>query len=386
VRRPRRVVSVGHSYIVRLNRRLAHEMARVGTGRWEVTAVAPTLFSGDFSQIALKRHEDDVCALEGVPAHITSQVHVMIYGRRLRDVLQQQWDLVHSWEEPFVLAGGQIANWTSRGTPLVFYTFQNISKAYPIPFSWVERYSLRRCAGWLAAGVSVAEALIPRGYDRRPHRVIPLGVDLEHFRPDSNAGRNVRRFLNWDELGSPVFGYLGRFVPEKGLRTLTDALDTISTPWRALFVGAGPLERDLRKWSDKYGDRVRVVTGVTHDQVPAYLNAMDVLCAPSRTTGSWREQLGRMLIEAFACGVPVVASNSGEIPHVVGQAGLVVDENDHGGWARTLTELSGDLPRRTELRRMGLERARSEYAWPLVARKHLAFFEELLDSSVRAAV
>jgi glycosyltransferase involved in cell wall biosynthesis len=342
------------------------------------------MFKGDFRQIALERGDNDGCALEGVPAHITGRVHVMIYGRRLRDVLARPWDLVHSWEEPFVLASGQIASWTPRGTPLVFYTFHNLSGRHAIPFSWIERYSLSRCSGWLAAGVSVAEALTQRGYHRKPHRVVPLGVDLEAFRPDLRMGRNVRRRLGWEEEGSPVFGFLGRFVPEKGLRTLTAALDAMTRPWRALFVGAGPLERELRKWSDKHRDRVRIVTGVKHDEVPAYLNAMDVLCAPSRTTRSWREQLGRMLIEAFACGVPVVASNSGEIPYVVRDAGVIVDENDGPGWTRALDEVSGDHHRRMELRRMGIERAQAEYAWPLVARRHLAFFEELIDSPVQA--
>ena len=71
-----------------------------------------------------------------------------------------------------------------------------------------------------------------------------------------------------------------------------------------------------------------MLTDVGHDDVPEHLNAMDVMCAPSQTTARWREQFGRMLIEAMACGVPVLASRSGEIPHVVGDAGLLVDERD----------------------------------------------------------
>jgi glycosyltransferase involved in cell wall biosynthesis len=65
---------------------------------------------------------------------------------------------------------------------------------------------------------------------------------------------------------------------------------------------------------------VRIVK-VAHDEVPAYLNAMDLLCAPSLTTPSWREQLGRMVVEALACGVPVISSDSGELPFVVADAG-----------------------------------------------------------------
>ena len=112
--------------------------------------------------------------------------------------------------------------------------------------------------------------------------------------------------------------------------------------------------------------------------MPAYLNAMDLLCAPSQTTGKWREQFGRMLIEAFACGVPVVASDSGEIPHVVGDAGILVPEADDAAWVRTIHGLLADPQRRAGLARRGRDRAVNVYAWPLVARRHLEFFGELL--------
>ena len=152
-----------------------------------------------------------------------------------------------------------------------------------------------------------------------------------------------------------------------------------------MFVGMGPLEAELRQWAAGFGDRVRIVTGVTHDRVPAYLNAMDVLCAPSQTTPRWREQFGRMLAEAFACGVPVLASNSGEIPYSVGDAGVIVDEHDESQWIAALGSLLESPARRSELVMRGLDRARTLFDWRVVARKHLAFFDELLDGRRTAA-
>ena len=107
---------------------------------------------------------------------------------------------------------------------------------------------------------------------------------------------------------------------------LIEALERVATPWRALFVGSGPLEPMLSAWSRRHANRVRIVTNARHGDVPAYLNAMDVLCAPSRTTTRWREQFGRMLIEAFASGVAVIGSSSGEIPNVIAGAGVVMPE------------------------------------------------------------
>jgi glycosyltransferase involved in cell wall biosynthesis len=381
MRRARRLLSIAHSYVVSLNRRLAHELVRAGGGSWEVTAVAPTFFHGgnDLRPITLEPQAGEPCRLVPVPAYLTRKVHLFFYGSQLRSLLAGPADLVHCWEEPYILAGGQVAGWTPRRTPLVFWTAQSLSKRYPPPFGLIERYCLDRCAGWMACGQSIVDTLVPRGYGARPYRIMPLGVDVRHFQPDADARRAVRRTLGWAEEGPPVVGYLGRFVPEKGVELLMRVLDRTAAPWRALFVGAGPLEPAVRAWAARHGERVRVCTGVKHDAVPQYLNAMDVLCAPSQTVPHWREQFGRMLVEGFACGLVVVGSDSGEIPHVIDRCGMVVGEKDEAGWARALAELLESPQRRRELARLGLERARSEYAWPVIARRHLGFFEEILD-------
>ena len=382
----RRLLSIGHSYCVALNRRLAHEMAVASNGDWDVHVVSPKHMRAGLRPMEMEPAHEESCRLEGVTAHFTKYVHVMLYGRRLNELLQQPWDLVHCWEEPYILAGGQIAWLTPRNTAFVFYTMQNIVKSYPPPFSWIEKYSLDRCDGWLAVGNTVVDTLMQRGYERKPHEMIPLGVDIERFSPSPESRREVRNALGWPESGPPVIGFLGRLVPEKGLTLLMSLLEQIRSPWRFLIVGTGPMERELRKWGERFGDRVRVATDVKHDMAPAYLNAMDLLCSPSQTVSNWREQLGRMLIEAFACGVPVVGSDSGEIPHVIGDAGLVVNESDEAAWRRTLADLLESPSQRRELSERGLERVRTRYSWPVIARQHLDFFSTILDSRREATL
>jgi glycosyltransferase involved in cell wall biosynthesis len=77
--------------------------------------------------------------------------------------------------------------------------------------------------------------------------------------------------------------------------------------------------------------------------------------------------------------VPVIGSDSGEIPHVVGGAGLIAGEADEAGWRNTLEALLNDPAWRRELSKSGRERAHTRYAWPVVARQHLDFFEEVHD-------
>jgi glycosyltransferase involved in cell wall biosynthesis len=123
---------------------------------------------------------------------------------------------------------------------------------------------------------------------------------------------------------------------------------------------------------------VHVETGVAHSEMPRWLNAMSVLCAPSQTTATWREQFGRMSIEAMASGVAVIASDSGEIPHVVGDAGIIVPERDAHAWTDAIDRLLQDDDFREDLVVRGLERATRCFAWPVVARRHLEFFETVL--------
>ena len=175
-----------------------------------------------------------------------------------------------------------------------------------------------------------------------------------------------------------MVGFLGRFEPQKGLELLCAALARSAAPWHALFVGGGSMEPFLRQFESRHPSRVRVVTGVPHADVPRWLNAMSLLCAPSRTTAVWREQFGRMIVEAMACGVPVAGSDSGEIPFVIGEAGTVLPEGDPEAWTAAIDRLLGDAALRRDHAARGLARAAERFAWPVVARAHLDWFEQVL--------
>ena len=373
----RRLLTVGHSYVIGVNRRLAHELALVGTSEWEVVCVAPKKYRADHGWAEFRELPSEPCRSVGVRAVGTQSPHLFAYGASLKRLLREPWDLVFAWEEPYVVAGAQVAAWTGPKSSFTFLTFQNIRKHYPPPFSWLERYTLARSSGWLYSGHSVYDVQRAQpGYRDRPAELGPLGVDLALFRPDPDARGRVRQTLGWSVEGPPVIGYIGRFVPEKGLRFLMRLLERVAAPWRMLFLGNGAMDAELKRWGATQGDRVRVVSA-PHDRVADYVNAMDLLCAPSETARNWREQFGRMLIEAFACGVPVIGSDSGEIPHVVSDAGLVAREGDQAEWLTALGELLESEDRRGELRERGLERARNVYAWPVVARKYLNFFDKI---------
>ena len=373
----RRLLTIGHSYVVTENRRLAHEIAVQGRGRWEVLAVAPRRFPGDLGLIEARAMDGEASGLRTIDVRFGRSPHLMRYAG-LREIMASAWDVVHAWEEPYVAAGAQIAAAAPRTARVVFSTFQNIAKSYPWPLSSFERRAMARADAWIAFGELVQATLASRaGYAGKPSRVITPGVDVERFQPDAAAGAAIRRQLGWPE-SAPVVGFLGRFEPQKGIDVLCRALEGLATPWQALFVGGGTLEPALRRFESTHPSRVRVVTGVVHSDVPRWLNAMTVLCAPSQTTPAWKEQFGRMLVEAMACGVPVAGSNSGEIPHVLGDAGLVVPEADADAWTSAIASVLDDPEARRAYAARGLARARERFAWPVIARAHVDWFEEVL--------
>jgi glycosyltransferase involved in cell wall biosynthesis len=100
---------------------------------------------------------------------------------------------------------------------------------------------------------------------------------------------------------------------------------------------------------------------------------------PSLTRPNWIEKFGRVLIEAMACGVPVVGSNSGEIPNVIGEAGLIFKEGDPDDLRDKLDLLLSDKDLRNNLGKLGRERTVENYAWKSIARQTIKLYEQLMD-------
>ena len=120
---------------------------------------------------------------------------------------------------------------------------------------------------------------------------------------------------------------------------------------------------------------VHVLPPVSYDDMPALLQALDVLVLPSVTMLPWhREQFGRVLVEAMAAGVPVVGSSSGAIPEVIGDAGLVVPERDPHALAQAIDRILTEPGLRQTLVVRGRQRARDHYAWPVIAGQTLDLF------------
>jgi glycosyltransferase involved in cell wall biosynthesis len=186
----------------------------------------------------------------------------------------------------------------------------------------------------------------------------------------------LRRRLNLTRF---TVGYVGRLVEEKGLRVLLGALAGVDFDFQLLVVGRGPLEDEIRAFmaARAWGDRLRIVPGVSHAEIPNYQNCADVLVLHSLTRPDWKEQFGHVLIEAMACEVPVIGSDSGEVPTVIGDAGVITPEGDVAALRRALEDVAASAERRRRLGEAGRRRVLERYTHEELARRLVEFFQRL---------
>jgi phosphatidylinositol alpha-1,6-mannosyltransferase len=199
---------------------------------------------------------------------------------------------------------------------------------------------------------------------------LPPGIDAERFRPDPAARVELRAHYGLSDR--PVVSCVSRLVARKGQDALVAALPAIRerVPGAALLlVGDGPDGPRLRRLAARYGVGEHVVfTGpVRWDELPAHHAVGDVFALPCRTRGRGLdvEGLGIVLLEAAACGLPVVAGDSGGAPETVRPArtGEVVDGRDPSALAATVGGLLADPERAAELGAAGREWMLRDWRW-----------------------
>jgi glycosyltransferase involved in cell wall biosynthesis len=377
-----RLLVLSHPCVTPINQQFFAAVEQ-STG-WEVSIVVPAAWKNDYAAVVRPaRWPGFKGKLIEIPALMSGNIPLHFYRSTFVSLLESAApDVIYAHHEPYAAATIQLymANRLTRRCPIGFYSAQNIRKRYPLPFHLGEQFVFEQSAFAFPVSRSVEDVLRAKGY-RSAAKVLPLGIDPEVYRPHPDASSLAA------ELRGPgedlLIGYLGRLAEEKGLRTLLHALTELrSTPWRLVVVGSGDYETAFIETARHLGldSRIRLVGFVPHTEAPRYLSAFDLLVLPSESRPNWKEQFGRVVVEALACGTPVVGSDSGEIPFVIEATGggRVFREGDPFELARALLELA----RNPEERRRMIAAGQSYVARHLVNGEIALQFVETVSRSL----
>jgi len=376
-----RVLMVSKACIVGAYQKKLEELAKFPDV--ELTVVVPPYWRDERGVMHLEREHTQGYELVVERMALNGHFHLHFYPALAKNIRRIRPHIVHIDEEPYNVATWQVIRLAkTHGAKTVFFTWQNIHRRYPPPFSLIESYNLRNADYAIAGNSEAVKVLQAKGY-RGPTRVIPqFGVDPDIYRFQVSGSRFQGSNLQPGTWNLELFtiGYVGRLVEEKGVHILLRAVAGLSGEWRLRILGSGPQKARLESLATELGiaERVRFEEPIPSTQMPGYYNQLDALVLPSLTRPNWKEQFGRVLIEAMACGVPVVGSDSGEIPNVIGDAGLVFPEGDVQALQDKLPQLMADPALRDELAQRGRERVLAHYTQAQVAAKTYQVYCELL--------
>jgi glycosyltransferase involved in cell wall biosynthesis len=366
-----RILMLSKACVVGMYQRKLEEMARLPGV--ELTVVVPPSWRDPSGELRLEKAYTSGYRMLVEPIRFNGSFHLHYFPTLARRLNTLCPDVVHIDEEPYNLAAWH-ALWLARRAraKTLFFSWQNLLRRYPFPFSVGERWVLRHVDYAIAGTDSAAEVWRAKGY-RGPLAVIPqFGIDPDLFMP-AKARAAGRGF---------VVGYVGRLVPEKGVDVLIRALAQVGTAsvWRLEIIGQGPERESLERLarSLNIGDRVAFTGQVPSTRMPAFYQELDALVLPSRTRPNWKEQFGRAVIEAMACGVPVIGSDSGFIPGAVGDGGLIFPEGSVAALAAHLRTLMQDEALRRQLGERGRERVLARFTHAQVAAQTVAVYREMV--------
>lgn len=367
-----RVVMLSKACIVGAYQKKLEELARLPGV--ELTVLVPPSWRDARGEQVLERAFTGGYDLRVTPIRFNGRFHLHYYPRLRAELKDLHPDVFHIDEEPYNYAARHAMGLAQRyDIPACFFTWQNLQRAYPRPFRWWEQFNYRHAAYAIAGNHAAAQVLRAKGYSG-PARVIPqFGIDPDLFSPAPTSSPD-RPF---------TIGYAGGLITAKGVDTLLRACAGLPGKWRLQLAGSGAQEAALRELAEQLAiaEHITWRGKIGSTAMPDFYRGLDAFVLPSRSQPTWIEQFGRVLVEAMACGVPVIGSSSGEIPYVIDEAGLIFPEDNVDALASTLQRLMAQPDLRASLRERGRAHVLEYYTQARIARETFEVYQAMLATT-----
>lgn len=373
------VLVVDHNAVRASDRALYRAFEEEGIARTSV--VVPDAWV-EFGRVFPTERDPGKLRVIPLPVLFRGKHHRVMYRGLARVLRAEEPDILFLNAEPenqLALQAVLAVRAHQRPPAVVLTSWRNIdSRTAGSPYQlgwmhrWIERMALRKTA-WIVAHSAAARDLYRSyGFEKVSH--IPPAIDPAPYQAAAPLLPKAKGFR---------IGYIGRFTPLKGGDVLLEAAAQLPEECEVVMAGEGGMKDVWMRKAVSLGIQGRVLWpgALHHADVPSMLKSLDVLVLPSLTGAAWKEQFGRVLIEAMAAGTVAVGSDSGEIPGVIGDAGLVVREGDPAALAEALLRLYRSPELLHRLAALGTERVAHSYSIEVVLPLYRTLFERLTARS-----
>ncbi len=383
-----KLLVISHACITPINQSLFVDVIQQ-TG-WDVELVIPSSWNSEYKDnIQVSRWKNFHGTIHSIPVWKAGNIPLHIYKETMVGLLRKvRPDVIYVHHEPYGLATAQVylANKMVDDCPIGFYAAQNIFKSYPFPFRFFEQQVLKRSDFAFPVSEGALDVIRHKGYTGCAE-VLPLALDKDVYHPNPAwaAAKRAELGIAEDEF---VIGYLGRLVEEKGLQSMLQAAHMLENRrWRCVLVGSGPYQSELQKTIQRLGieDHVLFIGFVPHEEAPGWLSLFDVLVLASEARPNWKEQFGRVILEANACGTAVIGTESGEIGNVLRNTGggLIVPENDIPELARAILNLANNPEQTRQLALQGAAAVSQKYDQAYLASRFVTVIRQAFVEKAR---
>lgn len=376
---PIRVLFISHAYVVGVNQGKLNAIAQ--TGKVVVGLLAPSNWkSPEWNrQLPLERPYPNL-HLYSAPVVFSGRggAHMYAPWSIWQAVNDFKPDLIQIEEEVFSLSTFEVAIWSRiSDIPIVVFGWENIERRLPWLRWWICKFVLDTVKAIVPGNQDGANLMRSWGYTGSIEVIPQIGVDPDFFQPLPAIDLTSRPFN---------VGYMGRLHRSKGIDSIFAAVRQLRAQGlncQITLCGSGTDEQWLRDEADKQQIAEAIVWRgvVKHEGVPTEMAAFDVLVLPSRTTPTWKEQFGHVLIEAMSMGIPVVGSSSGEIANVIGRSDLVFAEDNWQELAAILERAIRNPDWWQEVGQYGRDRVDLYYAHQRIAERSIDLWQAVLDRS-----
>jgi glycosyltransferase involved in cell wall biosynthesis len=249
------------------------------------------------------------------------------------------------------------------------------------------RWAFSRAAQVTACSSDLLQRAQRHGLPVAKSQLVPYGVDPGRFHVDEPSARALREQLGI-AADAPVVLALGRLVYKKGFEYLVRAIPEIAVRFdnvRVVIAGGGPLREDLQRLGEELGvgRHLMLVDNVPWEDTVRYFNLADVFVVPSvRDQKGNVDGLPNVVLEAMACGKPLIATRVAGLPEVVvdGRSGLLVEEKDPHGLAQAAIQLLSAPATAKGCGAANRARAEGELSWERIAMRMVEVYEQAIAS------